>query len=527
MDLYALLITLPAVVALVFKSGIYAYAAAAKVHRRRTRLYLYFLFAVSVQNLAEIGSFYSLNAQRVIPYFAGTAFYAASIIVIVLLFHLTLSLALDEYLVGKKGMLLRVLYGYAMVLEALLLFTPWLISDFVKFEYWIGFSMTRVPGPLFFLFELYATGIFLGVIGMLFYGARHQTTVRKRVRNTLFLIAIIPVAALVLTILTLLRFEIKWINASITFPLAITFFLAVTAYATHQYRLFDIQFFIPWSKVRKRKTAFYDRIRAMIAEIADLGSVSQLVNRLAETLRCPVVLLGGLKPVFATAGNAPQMTSFPREALQKIEHIVVANEIESSMPQTYALMRRHGIAAIVPFYPHSRTAASWMLLGDSFSEQVYTPLDFQMVEQLFAKMAELFLDKLTFMRTQLLDTQRRLRVLDLHLRQTKEEVSALRRENRALREQKAKLVDEKVTAARSDLMAQTGSTGAALDHTETAPSQRSLDDYVAAFESRIIAETLARCGGNKSKAARVLGLRPNTLYYKLERYGLLNPKKKK
>ena len=32
------------------------------------------------------------------------------------------------------------------------------------------------------------------------------------------------------------------------------------------------------------------------------------------------------------------------------------------------------------------------------------------------------------------------------------------------------------------------------------------------------------CGGNKAKAARLLGLRANTLHYKIERYGLA-PKK--
>ena len=51
--------------------------------------------------------------------------------------------------------------------------------------------------------------------------------------------------------------------------------------------------------------------------------------------------------------------------------------------------------------------------------------------------------------------------------------------------------------------------------------------HVAAFEARLIEQTLKRCQGNKSKAARLLGLRPNTLHYKLERYGLGgNPKEK-
>ena len=442
MDLHALLITLPAIVALAFKGGIYAYAANSKIHSRQTKLYLYFLFAMSLQNLAEIFGFYSLNAKHIIPYFEATAFYAASIVIIVLLFHLVLSLVYDDYLEGKKNWVLKFLYVYAVVLEGLLLFTPWLISDFIKFEYWIGYSMTRVPGPLFFLFEIYAIGVFLSVIGILFYGAKNQTTAQKRAKNSLFLIAIIPMALVVIAVLTLLHFGIKWINASITFPIAITYFLVVTAYVIHQHRLFDIQFFIPWSKVRARKTAFYDHVRAMIAEIADLGSVREAVHRLASTLGCSVALVSTGKPVLAVAGGAQQMVAFPLEQLHNINRIVVANEIADSAPATYALMRQHGVAAVVPFYPHSQSASGWMLLGDAFSEQVYTPLDFKMVEQLFDKMAELFLDKLLLMRGQLAAAERRLQTMEFRLQEAETGIAALRSENETLQQQNLRLTRE-------------------------------------------------------------------------------------
>jgi DNA-binding NtrC family response regulator len=53
---------------------------------------------------------------------------------------------------------------------------------------------------------------------------------------------------------------------------------------------------------------------------------------------------------------------------------------------------------------------------------------------------------------------------------------------------------------------------------------KALDSLVAEFEARMIEQTLARCGGNQSQAARLLGLRPNTLHYKIERYGLADKK---
>lgn len=69
-------------------------------------------------------------------------------------------------------------------------------------------------------------------------------------------------------------------------------------------------------------------------------------------------------------------------------------------------MRRHRIAAMVPFYPHSRSASGWLLLGDKFSDQVYSPLDFRFVEQLFDKMSDLFLDRMLEMHSQLDNAQR-------------------------------------------------------------------------------------------------------------------------
>ncbi|MGE5674643.1 MAG: sigma 54-interacting transcriptional regulator [Mycobacterium leprae] len=54
------------------------------------------------------------------------------------------------------------------------------------------------------------------------------------------------------------------------------------------------------------------------------------------------------------------------------------------------------------------------------------------------------------------------------------------------------------------------------------PTQgRSLTDIVAAVEREALVRTLEETGGHKAEAARRLQVAPRTLYYKLERYGLL------
>jgi DNA-binding NtrC family response regulator len=56
---------------------------------------------------------------------------------------------------------------------------------------------------------------------------------------------------------------------------------------------------------------------------------------------------------------------------------------------------------------------------------------------------------------------------------------------------------------------------------------KTLEEYLAEFEASILTNTLEQCDGNKSKAARLLGLKPNTLHYKLSRLGIATGKKKK
>lgn len=436
MDTSVFLVSLPASIALLCKIGIFIYARTLGAHNRLTRLYLYFLFALSVQNLAEVSHFYTL-ARGVMPYLEFTVFYAALVLAVALLLHLAIAISFRQDNTWIRFVLTGI-YGYAGALVALLIFTPWVIADLVRLSY----TASRLPGPLFPALEIFVVGGFLGTVGIFVHGARHQETPPKRAKATIMLLAIIPMATVMVTVFAMLHFNIRLFNATMINPAAITFFLVVTVYAIHQHRLFDIQFYIPWSKVRVRKTAFYGRIRAMIAEIADLGSVREATHRLSETLGCSVALVSAGKPVLAAAGGAQQMVAFPLEQLRSIDRILVANEIVDSSPETYRIMRSHGVAAVVPFYPHSQSASGWMLLGDSFSEQVYTPLDFKMVEQLFDKMAELFLDKLLLMRSQLSVAERRIQTMESRLQEAETGIATLRSENETLQQLNLRLTRE-------------------------------------------------------------------------------------
>ena len=430
---------IPAVLALSAKAVIYFYARSSGLRNLETQLYLLFLFTLSLQNLAEI-SVLTARAQNLLtPANSGMLYFTASIIALSLFLHLTVVLATNRFARSFWNSITIAIHTPAVILLWLLWSGSLLVAGFEP----IAYTYTKTPGPLYFLFEIYTVGyISLGAI-VLVYGGRHQITRSKQLKNKLMFLSLLPMFAVVVTVISLQHYSsFRTFNTTVTLPIAITFFLAISAYATHHYRLFDIEFYLPWSKVRRRKTKFYERIRAMIAEIADLGSVNQVVNRLADTLRCPVALLGGNKPVLALADGSPNMAEFPKDELGKFDHIIVANEIAESMPKTYSAMKRHGVAAIVPFYPHSQNVSSWLLLGDSFSDQVYTPLDFRMVEQLFDKMADLFLDKLLAMRTQLADANRQIHALEFRLQAVETNMATLQSEAETLRSENARLTRE-------------------------------------------------------------------------------------
>ncbi|MBR4611622.1 MAG: hypothetical protein IKO40_02795, partial [Kiritimatiellae bacterium] len=46
---------------------------------------------------------------------------------------------------------------------------------------------------------------------------------------------------------------------------------------------------------------------------------------------------------------------------------------------------------------------------------------------------------------------------------------------------------------------------------------RTLDEIVDAYRRKVVEEALAKAGGNKSAAARALGITPRMMYYEMSR----------
>lgn len=506
---------LPAILALLIKAGMFFYARYSRVHNLQTRLFLLFLFCLAIQNLAEIRFFLTHDNGLPNASDTGTWWYGAAILELAFLLHLAFVAATNwratERNIPLAGMLM--IYTPAFALEVMLWTTRLLIVGFEPMSY----TVTQIPGPLYFLFQLYVVGYLMLTTGLLIYGSRALSSRYRRQQSFFLLLGITPFVGLAIAILILRHLGYRGFNATATLPFMVTFLLVVTAYATHQHRLFDIEFFFPWSKVRRRKTAFYRRIQELIAEIAEMKSVHKIVQSLSDTLRCPVALIGGPQPVVAVAGEALGVARFPIKTLRNIDQILIANEIAEAIPDIHRSMRQHQVAAIVPFHPHSQAASSWMLLGDAFSDQVYSPLDFKVVETLFSRLADHFLDNQLLLRSQLAEAEREMSALRQRLANAWEQLQAsgkklecMEQENRALLSRHATLLQDDIASIETDLLDASSS------------GNRTLDEHIFEFEARLIARALARCDDKPERAAELLGIPLVTLYYKIRQYHLRN-----
>ena len=420
--------SIPAVLALLIKAGIYFYVRPLSLRSLQTRLFLFFLITLSLMNLSEITYFITFGGERPATPPGGYLYFTCSIAGLALILHLALLMA-REWQPAQRAFM-RWIYLPAAVLMVLLWFTPWLVAGFEVKNY----TYYRVAGHLYGVFETYVLACCWAVIALFTYGALFHRNATARVKNAMMLLGLVPMGLVVTSVILIQHMGMKLFNTTFTLPIMMNFFLVVAAYAIHQYRMFDVAFYIPWSNVRRRKTVFYRRIRALVGELAGLQSVGQAIEKLADTLQCPVALVTGNNAIMAAAGASPAMTRIPLQALRRFDHIVVASELADSDPAGSELMRRHGVAAIVPFHPSSRNATGWLLLGETFSDNVYSPLDFRVVEELFDKMADLFLDRLLSMRSELALANRRLHALQQQHTTLRAEADQLRAQYQRLQE---------------------------------------------------------------------------------------------
>ena len=513
-------VAIPALIALVCKLGLLGYSMRIAARTLSMRLILALLLVFVLHNSVEFVGLIHFNGE-VTPAITrlGFAYLSFLIPAVALILHLSLRLSFDRAPDGLWSRLQPILYVPGFVLVYLLLATDQLVTGFQTFRS----AVLRIPGPWYILFESYVISYLLVALASLVYGARaSRKSAKGRSRNRLWLLALLPTGLLILYLIVANHLGAAKITSTIYVPIPMTFFLLVATYATYRNRLPDVGFFIPGSKVRKRKAALYERARTMI-DIGEVRSAKDIAEALVRIFRCPVELICNDTSLLcpaddhgASAESGLWLARFPLEVLQKIRQTVVMDEIGESDPELHNLMKLHKVEAIVPFKFYEKGSMSWAFFGEHFGEEVYTPLDFKHLEALFERIEECLFENVVPLRSQLEEATRKLNEFKQRLAVTWGELEAVRRgvglakvENRRFQEGVAQRRPEDEFQVQKPRLPEAIASG-----------EKTMEQYLTEREGAIVAVALRKCADDKIETARLLGISQRLLQHLIDRHAL-------
>ncbi|HEX9627240.1 MAG TPA: helix-turn-helix domain-containing protein [Acidiferrobacterales bacterium] len=473
---------LPAILAFIGKLGVLYYAWRSTTRKNyQTRLFIVEVLLSLALSMVEIivlqGRAHDMAPVGLMAWL-GDVYFIISVPLIAILTLLAVSLAFDRPTAGTKLLVYGWVYGYSGLVMGLLVATSWVVAGFAPFS---TYTYTHVPGPLYWMYEWFLV-INLTLMTLLpVYGLREGRSELARSQCKLWIVTATPLATLIVAIVIMLHFGLTIINSTVTVPLLLALHLAAVGYVVHNTRIIDLDFYRPGSRVRRQKTAFYRRLLEFLQTCPPVGSKQEIVDRLSELLGCPVALANG-RTSCRSGDSGELMAQIPLDMLETNNRIIIAQEIRNAHPQVHALMERYEVAAIFALYPYSRAGAHWLILGSGFSTQVHTPMDFRVVGLLLERAAGWCLDNT------LADLSRN---------------SGVYRKTPNV---------EGATANFSGCI-RSGSK-------PTVSAALSLDKQIAEIECQIIRDALECCEGRQAEAARMLGIKANTLHYKMRRCGI-------
>ena len=499
---------IPAVIALALKVLLLWATRVMPLRNTESRVFLGFLFVLALHNISEIMMFnYSGPEEGIIPLRAGFLYYTMSIVAMAVLLHLILVRLGNStgwnVPVKQYGWLLYV-PGAAVLI--MLWMTDNMIRGFVPYE----FSYTHVPGALYIWFEVYALVYLVASMTILGVSTLYSANRTHRRKNLITLVGMAPIIVMPIVVIVLQGLGLNVFNLLLWFPLALTLFLVVTAYAIYEHRLFDVFFYLPGTRLYSRRTRFHEGIKSFISELDRLPSISveEALNKLAATLKCSVAIVGGGKeapleanPLSSTSGHL-DFAHLKESDLERIDEIVLTKEMKQQDPQIYTALSAANCAAVLPFRPFKGTSAGWLLLGGTRRSSGELPIDFATVESLFDRMGDLFLDNIVKEREQLTTVQTEM-----------EQVLSTNQNLKVELERKQSTIDALYDQFAVDAAG--------------SKSTVSLDELTAGLEKKVICHTLERLKGNVSATAKTLGLTRQTLYAKMESYGIDSKKWRK
>ena len=379
--------SIPAIVAFVGKLAIFVASRRASLQDTRTEL---FRIAVLLSLGLNVAEFIILQRFSDSADFNGAiAYYAISALVVPFLVHLAVSLSIDSWNRPPFRGTLALIYGPGILLAAGFVFsTPLFLKGVEDLR---GYTVTGIPGPLFSVHEAFLICSFVAMVAFPIAGLRRSRNQSRRDQCKLWLVATVPLAVLVITVLTLLKLNIRWFNVTVISPLLITLMFATIGYVIHKRPIIELDFYIPGSSKRKTKNDFYRELNRLEQHATHTSSLSDLIERVGKVLKCPVALITSDGISHASSSSPESLRILPTSALVEVRKVILVDDpwVPPSLGQT---MRDATAVAIIPFFPNTSRLRFWIICGTGFDTHIHSALDFKRLRILFDRLGGLLLE---------------------------------------------------------------------------------------------------------------------------------------
>lgn len=240
----------PALISLVFKLVVLVYALKGK---RVSVVFLSLITIFAIHNSIELlGYVQFMNGDAVSIFFR--LYYVAT--VYVMLYILLYGLSVSKI---ESSLTTTILTIISTAIASLILFTDLVIAG----QYSIGYSMTAIKGPIYWLFASYLLIVLSSNLVLLIYGYRKAKSQIDSVRCMHSLFALTPIMLVFLLAIALKLANIS-VNATGLVPIATAIFLAVILRTESKHKLSDIRRFMPLSAEREITNNIMDLVDVYI-----------------------------------------------------------------------------------------------------------------------------------------------------------------------------------------------------------------------------------------------------------------------
>ena len=234
------IVLLPSLIAIALKISIFM-RYHESLHRENLSLGLFFLAAFSL-NLVELITLnqnysHSINMSMLLAYYVSAIF----------IMHAFVNLALQysefRWHVGRIKFFLNLLLG---LLTLGVILSRSIIADVQTVE----FSITKIAGPNYWMFQVYAIGSLLFALSLLIHGIRRARSNISKQQSLILLLSTSMPILVTFGVIGLQAFGVQ-ITSALFMSLALTFMVAIIVYAEEKTRLFRMLTLVPLTKERR------------------------------------------------------------------------------------------------------------------------------------------------------------------------------------------------------------------------------------------------------------------------------------